>query len=416
MSKNLLQDMVKIKKDSALGPVWTGPKAPKKAPKNQNKGGSRYGFWFVAIISLVFFLFALSYLFSKATVTVNSRIKDLVLNENLSASLDSDTEILPFDLVIISGEEDKAVQTTLKKDISQRAEGVVVIYNTFSSASQMLSIDTRLEGSNGKIYKTQTKTIVPGETTKGEPGSVEVKIYANETGEEYNSIPLDFKIFGFKGTPKYSKFYGRSKGPITGGLQGKFSVIPDSQKVSVINELKTALQAKLFKKATEQIPDGFILFKDGFFVNTKVNDIDFTSSKDDMLSVKLKGTFYGILFEEKKLTEKIVKNNIKEYDDSVVYIPNIRDLFFALPLEAGFSDFGNLKNISFSLSGPTKIVWKVDAGQLASDLLGKSKKNFNQILSQYPNINSASLSLRPIWARSFPDKIKNIKIIVNYPK
>ncbi len=415
MPKNLLQDMIKMKHkreriDSALGPIQAGP----KALQNENKG-PRYALWFVAIISLVFFLFALSYLFSKAVVTVNPKMTDVVLNENLSAGKDDNSYALSFDLVVISGEENKIVQATEEKDIFQKAQGVVVIYNAFSSASQMLSIDTRLEGSNGKIYKTQTKIIVPGMAKDGKPGSVEVKIYGAEAGEGYNSAPLDFQIFGFRGTPKYSKFYARSKGPITGGLKGKFPVISDSQKTSVANGMKTALQTKLFKKATDQIPNGFILFKDAIFIDTDNNNIDFASSKDNMLPIKLKGTLYGLLFDEDKLTKKIAENNIIQYDGSEIFMPHIRDLTFSLSNKDNIL-FADVKNINFNLSGAAKIVWKLDTNKLLTDLLGKSKKDFNKILLQYPNIDSADLVLSPVWRWSIPDKLKNIKVIVNYPK
>ena len=50
------------------------------------------------------------------------------------------------------------------------------------------------------------------------------------------------------------------------------------------------------------------------------------------------------------------------------------------------------------------------------DLLGKKKADFNDAMSQYSNIDSADLSISPIWALSFPDKSKDINIIVNYPK
>jgi hypothetical protein len=426
MPKNLLQDMVKIKhvrrptqiaspKDvhptnSALGTVQTSPKALR----------SRYTLWFVATISLVFCLFAIFYLFSKATVTVNPKMQDVILNENFSANKDGGTEILPFNLMVISGEENKTIQTTEEKDVSEKAQGTVLIYNAFSSASQRLSIDTRLEGSNGKIYKTKKAVIVPG--MKGSlPGSIEVGIYGEKAGAEYNSSPLDFKIFGFKGTAKYAKFYARSKGEITGGFKGKAFIISDAQKLAAINDLKTTLQTKLFKKATEQIPSGFILFKDAVFLNIDDNNFDLLSSQDNMLPVKLQGTLYGFLFNEEKLTQKIAENKIDKYDGSPVYLPNIRDLTFSLSAQAGLSDkdnisFGEVKNINFNLSGAAKIVWKLDVNKLSADLLGKSKKDFNQILLQYPNINSANLVISPFWKTSLPDKTKNIKVIVNYPK
>lgn len=431
MSKNLLQDMVKIKRkrepaDSALGPIQIEPKAfqPEAKEVKNRANRTRYALWFVATISFFFFLYSISFLFSKAVVTVNPKVKDMTLNEDLSANKDASGETLPFDLIVISGEENKIVQTAEKKDVSERAQGVVLIYNTFSSASQRLDIDTRLEGSNGKIYKTKKQIVVPG--MKGDtPGSIEVGIYAAAVGAEYNSGPLDFTIFGFRGTPKYTKFYARSKGEIVGGFKGKISFISDTERSSAINDLKVALQTKLFKKATDQIPNGFILFKDAVFLSTEDsasdNSIGSVSSQNNILPIKLKGTLYGFLFNEGKLTKKIAEDNINEYDSSPVYLPNIRDLTFSLSAPAGLSNkdnisFGDVKNIDFNLKGATKIVWKVDENKLATDLLGKSKKDFNQILSQYPNIDSADLTVNPFWKTSLPDKAKNIKVIVNYPK
>ncbi|MEK7219158.1 MAG: hypothetical protein AAB687_00595 [Patescibacteria group bacterium] len=420
MPKNLLQDMVKIKRTrtrvekpvkAEIAEFYPGAISP---VKNDNKK-TRYALWFVAFISASFLFFAISFLFSKATITINPKIQDIVLNENLSTEKGGNESVLPFELVVISGEEGKDIETTEMKDVFQKAEGNAIIYNAFGSAPQSLSIDTRLEGSNGKIYKTKTKVTIPGMTKDGKPGSVEVGIYGSSAGPEYNSIPIDFKIFGFKNTPKYAKIYARSKGAITGGFQGKFPVISDDEKASVINELKTALQKKLLEKATDQIPSGFILFKDAVFLDTGEENVEMTSTQENVLSIKMKGTLSGILFNEIKLTKKIAENNIEKYDGSNVYLPNIRDLKFSLSNKDSIS-LADAKNINFNLSGNTKIVWKFDTGKLMGELLGKSKQDFNQILLQYPNIDSADLVVSPIWRNSIPDKSKNIKITVNYPK
>jgi len=413
MSKHLLEDMVKAK-HASKGKSAEVPKI-KEIGTNYAKNGSRYMLWLVAFISVAFCLFALSFLFSKAEIRVEPKMEDVVLNENLSAGKDLNTDNLSFNLVVISDEENKNIQANGEKDVSEKATGTIVIYNAFSSSSQLLSVDTRLEGSNGKIYKTQAKTVVPGMNKDGTPGSVEVKIYGAEAGQEYNSVPLDFKILGFKGNPKYSKFYGRSKGAITGGFVGKAPAVPDAEKTAAVTDLKTALQAKLLKKVNDQIPSGFILFKNAIFLNIDDSNISSTYNKDNSLTLTLSGILSGFLFNEQKLTKKIAEDNIEKYDGSDVYMPNIKDLTFTLTNKDNIS-LGNAKNINFNLSGTVKIVWKPDVNKFTADLLGKSKNDFNQILSQYPNINSATLSLFPIWKMSIPDKAKNIKVIVNYPK
>ncbi len=162
----------------------------KDAPKEKDiplvryqANGSRYAFWGVAIVCVLFCLFALSYLILNAVITITPKMQEVALNENISGSKTGGAGAVPFDLIVISGEEHTMVQPEGEKDFSERAKGVVVIYNTFGSLPQSLLIDTRLEGSNGKMYKTEKPIVVPG--MKGSiPGSVEVGIYGTDPGQD----------------------------------------------------------------------------------------------------------------------------------------------------------------------------------------------------------------------------------------
>ena len=384
---------------------------------NYTKKKSRYLLWFLALVSVIFCFFAVSFLFAKAEVLINPKIQNIVLNENLSASKDSSNGGFAFNLVVIPGQEDKTIQATGQKDVKIPATGTAIIYNAFSSAPQALNIDTRLEGSNGKIYKTQTKITVPGMSKSGTPGSVEVGIYGSVPGVEYNSDPLDFKIFGFKGTPKYTKIYARSSGSITGGYVGKAPDVADVDKTTALVDLKTSLQAKLLQQATNQTPDGFILFKDAVFVNADDSNISSVYNKDNSVTFTENGTLYGILLNEQDLTKKIATDNVNKYngDGSDIYLPNIKDLVFSLSNKDNTS-FTDIQNINFNLSGSSKIVWRLDVNKFTNDLLGKSKSDFTQILAKYPNIDSATLKLSPVWKMTIPDKLKSIKVTVNYPQ
>ncbi len=423
MPKNIFQDMVKInqtrrKVNSEIEKKSENQRAKifENVRENNTEGNSvpkkKHTLWLVAVVTVIFFLFALSYLFSRAEVMIEPKTETAILNENLSANLDRNGAGLPFDLVVISGEETKTIPATSEKEVSENARGTVVIYNAFNSVPQKLAIDTRLEGSNGKIYKTEKALTVPG-MKDATPGSVEVKVYATEAGEAYNSKPLDFKIFGFKGSPKYEKFYARSKGEITDGFKGLSHVASAEDKINAISELKIALQAKLLQKATDQIPDGFVLFKDAVFLEMDDGGNINLLSSNTTLPITLKGTLYGVLFEEKRLAKKIAEKKIKTTDDEEVYISNAKNLSFLLIDPIILSK--DVKNISFNLSGSAKFVWKLDTEKLISELLGKKKKDFNLILAQYPNIISAKLSLSPVWSRSIPDKAKDVEVIVNYP-
>lgn len=420
MSKRFLEDIVRVKNKKKYTPKKEPVKMEYLADTGieYSKNKHQYILWFVALISVVFCFFAFSFLFSKAEVSVDLKTKDVILDKNLSASLDPSVDVLPFELTHFSGDVSKTLLLE-EKDFNEKAKGTIIIYNKFSSSSQTLLIDTRLEGSNGKIYKTKTRVVIPGMNKSGIPGQVSVDIYAEKEGTAYNSAPLDFKILGFKGTTKYEKFYGRSVGDIVGGIVGKSYQVDDLQKEEIERELKIILKDKLFNEISSQIP-GFLLYKDATFLKTD-NFVTGPASADGSVVFTLKGTLYGIIFDEQKLTEKIANDSVENYDNSEVFIPNIKELVFSIPTQVDLFDkenilFDSMKNVNFNLSGPAKIVWKLDVEKFTADLLNKPKKDFNQILSQYPNIDSVLVKLSPPWIRHIPGKIKNIKVTVDYVK
>ncbi len=426
MPKNSFQDFVKINKADKIEKIekeqilrdFKRPKVEssfsQEILEGRKREGSKYTIWIVALVSIIFLFFAVSFLFSSAKIFVDPKVQNITLDQNFSAVKNVGTSDLTFDLISLNGEENMTVKGGDVQNVESKAVGTVIIYNSYSSSPQTLSINTKLEGSNGKIYKTKTKVIVPGMKSKDLPGSVEVDIYASEAGEEYNNTPQDFKILIFKGTAKYTKFYVRSKGEITGGLKGQFSQISDTDKSNAIEQLKNNLQNKLLKKATDQIPSGYILFKDGAFLETDGGNIG-VATPDNLIPVSVSGTLYGFIFNEKELTKKIIADKIQNYNNDDVYIDNLQNLIFSLSNQESIS-FKDIENINFNLNGNVKIIWNIDKIKLIADLLGKNKSDFSQIMTNYPNISSASLSIKPIWKSSLPDKSDKIDIIINTPK
>lgn len=417
MAKPFLEDMVRVKRSRTAGGSMLPPKISSKVPTEVPRvmgNRPRYLLWSVAAISAAFLLLAVSFVFARAEVAVFPKTESLTLNENLSAEKNVSNGEVSFDLVVMPGQKSKNLEASEEEEVVERATGQVVIFNAYSSVPQRLDVDTRLSGSNDKLYKTKTKTTVPGMKPDGTPGSVEVDIYAAEAGAEYNSGPLDFQIVGFKGTPKYEKFKVRSQAgtEISGGFRGKTLVVSEEEKAKALDELKTALRVDLFKKASGEIPDGFILFPDATAFT--VDKVDFPLGETELIAT-LSGTLYGLLFSEENLTKKIAERKVAGYAGEDVYIPNIQDLKFTLTGAPG-AMLEDLTRVSFNLSGPAQIIWKLDAEKFAADLLGRPKKDFVDILSQYKNIDRAELTLSPIWQKNIPDQAGKIKIHVNYPR
>lgn len=431
--KSLLEDMVRVKREGLqkeeskvvrlreIEPkIKNYPQKEKvdafQAKEYSNKedasSSSKYRLWVIALLCLVGLFFAVSVLFWKAHIVVHPKVEDLPLNTKLLAAKDPNVSDLPFELVVISGEERGQVKTEGVKEYNDVAEGTVVLYNMYSTTPQKIAKDTRLEGSNGKIYKTKEETVIPTITPDGFPGTVEVRIYAAAVGEEYNSPPLDFKILGFKGTPKYESFYGRSKNDITGGLKGVFRTVSEVNKVATIGSLETMLKGKLFKKVTDQIPAGYILYPGAISFRTEEEKV--VPSNTEEAEVYVAGTLSGMLFKEEDLTRKLADATLSKYDGAPLYIQNINNLKFTFA--SGENLFWDSEKANFTLSGDAKFIWKVDAESLIPLVLDKKKSDIDGVLLKYPNISSIDLSIRPFWKKSLPPESKNIVVNVSYPQ
>ena len=341
-----------------------------------------------------------------------SKSQDFVLDNNFIAYKNANKHQLGFEIMMLDGEETKLIISENSQDIEQKAVGSVVVYNNYSDKPQKLLIDTRLETPNGKIYKTDSPVTVPGfKTENGEviPGSVEVGVFADLPGEEYNSDLTDFTIIGFKNSSKYDKFYARSKTKISGGLVGKFYVASEEEQDKVEAELTKTLQDKLFQQIDSQIPSGFVYYKDAiFFEFIKVQE--FLKGETSSIPFTIKGTIKVLLFKEESLTNIISKTLIEDIDASKVVIPKLRELQISIKNKEQIN-LNKAKEAPFSLSGSLKLVWKIDEEELAKSFANQKKKNFSNILSQYKNIDSAEATVRPFWKSAFPEDYKSIKII-----
>ncbi len=374
----------------------------------------RKGPWIIAGIALVVLFFALSFLFARATVKVTPKTQQVDLGSTvLVAKKDStDTEALSFELMTLSADEAATVPNATAKTVAQKASGKVVVYNNFGPAAQKFAPDTRLETKDGKIYKISGAITVPGTTIKnGEtiPGSLEVTVYAEKPGEAYNIDLSDFTIFGFKGTPKYSKFYARSRTPISGGSTGLMYVASNTDGKTAYDAAALKLRDKLIKNARAELPKGFLLFDTATV--TVVDDAPTVfSSKDPTVPITVKGTLYGFIVDEKQLTQKIAENSLSQYDGKPVSIPDMSTVSVILK-NKDKSAPADVTEITLGLSGKAGLVWDVDPGTIANALVGKKKSQFQGILAGFTNVDTADVSIRPLWRGSFPENTKDIHVI-----
>ncbi len=376
------------------------------------QNSNNYFLWFLVVLVVVISFFNISSRFSKANITIDPKIEEFTLEESLIAKKDlSQTETdLSYQLIIVDGNQSKIITAEGEKEVKEKATGKVVLYNAFATSPQKLNVDTRLIGSNNKIYKTKEAVTIPAMISNSF-GSIEVEIYAEKEGEEYNSGPLDFQILGFKGTTKFDKIYGRSKGEIAGGFAGNKKIVNEESFNQTKEELENALELRLLEKALDQIPNDYILFRDATFYNLD-SQITNNSGTNNEAEVTASGTLYGFIFNKKNLENYILDNKFQDKKGNY-YISNLKDLVFEIidknivPSEAS--------QISFNLKGQINAPYKINEQKVKEILAGKAKKEFSNIIATYENVENAELSIKPIWQNKIPKEIKKINLKVNYP-
>jgi hypothetical protein len=379
-------------------------------------GRPRMALWGIALASVVGLGIAIAYIFSGATVTVTPVAETEVLEADVFTAQKDGTEnaTLPYQLMILKDEVTQKVPSTGEKDVEEKASGHVTLYNTFSSAPQLLKEDTRLIATNGKIYKIIGPSTIPGTSTKEGaqvPGEVTVPVYAENPGPEYNiASPTDFKIFGFKGTPKYDKFSGKSTEPISGGFRGKKAVPDQTALDTALVALKTTLAERLSTQAKAQIPAGFVFYDGGSITSYDQVAIGVADTSGSV-PISQKGVYYGFIFNKEKLQKVIAKKIIADYDNTPIEIRDIETLVLALKDKEKIAP-ADVKEIEFTLSGSATVVWKVDDTKVIQALVGKPRNQFMQIISGFPTILSAEIKVFPVWSRTIPNDKEKIEIVI----
>lgn len=370
---------------------------------------SKKGAWIVTIIALIGLFVAVSFVFKGATVSVTPKSQHVSINDTYSAkSGGSDTD-LTFDVVEIKEEVTSDIEATETKEVSRKAVGKVTLFNKTTSP-QALKIDTRLETKDGKIFKTDKALTIPaGKSSSGKitPGQIEVSVTADQPGQEYNIPPADFVIFGFKGSSKANSFSGQSKSAMTGGFKGMEANISEEERAKLKEKLSDELKASLTTKAIAQVPAEFIYYEDGVFFTPA--DSLLVAKVDGKVKATLSGTLSVILFNEGKLARYLAKENITGYDNSDLTLQGLKAMRFELNNKTQITPKES-KDITFDLEGEADFVWSVDVDALRDSLVGKKKREFTSVLSTITAIESAEVSLNPLWVTTFPADKKDISI------
>ncbi|TSC70751.1 MAG: hypothetical protein CEO12_127 [Parcubacteria group bacterium Gr01-1014_46] len=383
------------------------PSSYKYEYNEPKKTGKKWLYFSLGLLVLAI-AFGISAMFKSASIKISPKQDTKTLNETFVAKKDALTG-LGFQIVTVSKDVEKTVTGTGEEKVNIKSQGRIVIYNNYNDQPQKLVATTRFQTPEGLIFRLVNPVTVPGREVKGTatvPGSVEVLVEADKPGISYNIGLKDFTIPGFKGDPKYTTIYARSKTDMTGGFSGMQKIVSKEVLEQADREMKTELETKLLNDIEAQIPANFISYKEGLSYSFEPISQVPNSGKEEVV-LRKKGKTSAIIFDKASLTKVILSKLLPEVESETVKITNLAGLTFKLESPATDLD----KQVSFSLDGGVDFVWVFDQNKLKNDLLGLNKKSAKLVIASYPSISEAWIETKPFWNQKIPKNPEKVTVI-----
>jgi hypothetical protein len=384
--------------------------------KNHVTKDSLIFLWIICIVSIATLLFLLSSVFATATLTITPRSETVTLNDTYSITADKavSSSTLHFEVMTVTKDLSKTLETDGEEYIERKATGKAVIYNNSGTSNQRLINNTRLETKEGLTYRIRQSVDIPGiKTIAGvkTPGSVEVEIIADMAGDKYDMKLSDFKgdftIPGFKGSTKYTTFYARLSSDMTGGYIGNVKKVSDEKLSAGKTELVTSLKEDLIKEVFSKKPEQFILFKDNYYLQCNDATTDFASTE---YKISEECSINAVLFNMEELSSFIAKNKIKDFDNSKVDI--LWNDNNSASLLSTTEKPWNETSLKVRFAGPTQIVWSYDTNAILSSIVGLDKSIISSVIANNKNsLVEIQATIKPMWRNTFPKSESKIKIV-----
>ncbi len=372
---------------------------------------SRKGLYVSIGVLVLALAFGVSALFKSAEIRITPKQETLPVMETFVATKDLTTGGLGFQVVTISKDTEKIVEAGSEIMVEKKARGTIVVYNDYSTTAQQLVATTRFETPEGLIFRAVNPVSVPGRQTKDGKtvaGSAEVLVEADKAGVDYNVGLKDLTIVGFKGDPRYTKIYARSKTPMTGGFSGMQKVVSDSVLSETETELEASLRTSLSNDILSQIPANFVLYADT--LSYTFEPAAQAEGSNGGAILKKRGTAHAVIFDSSALSRALLGEALPGAVNETVLVDNLPELVFSNKNLEVFNP-NTTEELTFSLAGDAHFVWVFDENKLKADLLGLSKTSAKTVIGSYGVIEQASVLTRPFWNSTIPSDPEKVELI-----
>lgn len=326
-----------------------------------------------------------------------------------SFTANQSTGNIPYEIITAQKIASQSVNSNGTKVVHSFSSGSLTIYNTQSKAQKLIA-NTRFATTGGLIFRIHEAVVIPAGSTD-KPGSMQVAAYADKTGDSYNIDPTSFTIPGFAGTPLASAVYARSSNAMTGGASGTVPIVDVVLETQARTTLTAALTPELNADLQSKVPPGYILLPG----STKTTFQELTpapSPSTGQVEVKEQGTMIAVVFPNSALAKAIASSiqGLGYQGEPLTLLPTSN-----LQLSStGLPDI-NATSFTFTLTGTAALVYTVDPTRIAAAIAGKTSEAARVAITNYTEVKSAIITLRPFWRQTFPQDPSAITVTVVNP-
>ncbi len=435
MSQKIFDIIPPDKKDKNLNEkefVLTLKETKAKKVKKRKTSFSVPGFKFLIILLILLIgglLFGF-FVFSETEIDIWPKSRYLQVNTEilLSTSVkkpDFNAKIIPAKVFSHLSEKSGTFSSSGKALKETKARGIIRVFNSYSTSPQPLLPHTRFISEDGKLFRSVRREVIKGghyEKGKFVPGFTDIEVVAAEPGEEYNIGPSTFSIPGFKGTGKYSYFYGKSFSPMTGGFKGETPQITEKDIEKAKEELIKRAEREDKDFLRRSLSEDYILLDSLIFQKVLEMSEVKPGTFADKFNLKIKVKTVGLAFKktdsDKFLNDVILSNalpneKIQEKSKKINY--SVKSSLDFGKEETEIENVLENKPVSLSVKGKVLLYQTIDIQNLKKALLGKTSKEVKIFLKDLPEVEKVNIKKWPFLRRKVPDNFDKIKINFHLP-
>jgi len=364
------------------------------------------------VILILFVIYFVSQL-PRTEIQIRPKTDVLAFEEQITAeksveAVDLARKMMPAQYIEQEQEGWQVFEATGEVSNDSKASGTITIYNKVKSSTPLtLKTGTHFLSDSGKYFVTLKKITVPA-SSKNLPGSIKVKVEAQEAGPEYNIGASKFSVPKLAGTEYYYTIWGESNTDMTGGYRGSVKKVTKDD----IAKAKDSLAKNLLDQAENLLKSR--LSSDDVLLNRAVarNVLDVSSdvkaeSIIDTFSQSAKVKVSALLFKKQDL-DKFVK------DDILSRLPESKK-FLEKSLEINYTPVlidisKGVEKVDLQLS--VKTYQNIDSNILINLSQRKSSGQIKEIIRQMygDKVSEIKVNFWPFWVQKSPKDKDRIKI------